>query len=132
MTQQPQLAEEAAKLIENEFPMLAGVDDLADRLAVSKCHLIRCFTAYYGISPGRQLTAVRLAAVQDYLARSDYTVEMIAGLTGFACGNYLCKVFRRSVGISPGEYQRRCHLTAPLNPADKQRFAARSEDISFI
>lgn len=122
------LAAQAAELIETEFPLLAGVDDLADRLAVSKCHLIRCFTAVLGTSPGKALTAMRLSAVRAYLESGDYTVETIAGLTGFACGNYLCKVFRKAHGLSPGQYRQRYRGTGQQSAA----LVRRSQDISFV
>lgn len=124
---QTTLVEGAAELIELEFPMLAGVDDLADRLGVSKCHLIRSFTAERGISPGRYLIATRLQAVKSYLATSRFSVETIAGLTGFACGNYLAKVFRRETGCSPSEY-RRLHG----GTIDGSLLQRRSDDISYI
>lgn len=122
------LAQQAAEVIENEFPMLAGVDDLADRLAVSKCHLIRRFTAERGISPGKYLTATRIAAVRAYLETEQHSVETIAGLTGFACGNYLAKVFRKACGLTPCAYRER-YRGAMGGDTQLQR---RSEDISFV
>ena len=125
---QKQLCAQAVELIERDFPMLAGVDDLADRLAVSKCHLIRCFSSQMGISPGKYLTGIRLAAVQEHLTQSDHNLDTIAGLTGFACGNYLCKVFRKAFGISPMDYRQQHRGSL----GDSAQLRRRSEDISFV
>lgn len=126
--QETELVRQAADIIENDFPMLAGVDDLAQRLAVSKCHLIRCFTGARGIPPGKHLVQTRLDAVKAYLAEEDYTVETIAGLTGFACGNYLSKVFRKATGMSPCEWRR----TAQKNAPHAGELLRRVKDISYL
>lgn len=96
----------AVAIIEKEFPVIEGIEHLAEKISVSKCHLIRCFTAQMGVSPGKYLTNVRINAAKDYLATQDHSVEAIAGLVGYACGNYFSKVFRKSTGMSPSTYRR--------------------------
>ena len=96
----------ALELIHSEFPYLLGVDDLADRLGVSKSHLIREFHRAEGIPPGKYLELVRIEAAKRFLIQQDYPVSTVAGLVGYANGNYFCKVFRRVEGLSPGEYRR--------------------------
>ena len=119
------LAMQAKRLIEEEFPYLDGVEDLADRIAVSKCHLIRCFSREFGISPGQYLIRTRVDAARKYLLEREYSVEMIAGLVGFSNGNYFCKVFRRLNGISPGEYRR-------TSPASASRGEIPGEDKTYM
>lgn len=126
MTKSDELTEQAYELIAGEYHLLAGVDDLADRLGVSKCHLIRCFTARYGHSPGKSLINTRIAAACNYLRSSEYTVDAIAGLTGFACGNYMAKVFRRVTGLTPTQY-RATHSGGNLPSAP-----ARNDDIYYV
>lgn len=128
MEQYGELTQHAILLMEKEFPLLEGIDDLADRLGVSKCHLIRVFKNDTGTSPGKYLCDVRLSAVRAYLSTTDYNVETIAGITGFACGNYLCKVFRKNVGVSPLAYRSK-NSDAKAKENDLQR---RSDDLSFI
>ena len=54
------LVEAAVGIIQEEFPFLEGLDELAQRLEVSKAHLIRCFTKQTGVSPGRYITHLRV------------------------------------------------------------------------
>ena len=61
------LVREAVILIKREYPYLAGMEDLAQRLAVSKCHLVRVFGESIGLSPGKYLTLVRVEAAKFYL-----------------------------------------------------------------
>jgi transcriptional regulator GlxA family with amidase domain len=44
--------------------------------------------------------------VTRLLAGTDEKLETIARQTGFADANHLCKVFRRHLQVSPGEYRK--------------------------
>jgi AraC-like DNA-binding protein len=43
-------------------------------------------------------------------------LEMIAGMTGFSGANYLCRVFKREVGVSPAAWRA---AAAPLPAVPK-------------
>ena len=95
------LVAEAVESIRNNYMALYGVEDLAEALGVSKCHLVRVFSAEMGTSPGKFLTHTRIEAAKLLLMDREYNLEMIASLCGFSGANYLCRVFRREVGTSP-------------------------------
>lgn len=40
------------------------------------------------------------------LLNTNEKLEIIANRNGFSSGNYFCKVFKKSVGMSPNEYRR--------------------------
>ncbi len=102
----PALIQNAMELMENEYAYLEGIEDLANRLGVSKCHLIRSFSDETGKTPGQYLTDVRIRVARFYLENREYSLETIAGLTGFSGSNYFCRVFRKTVGMSPGQYRK--------------------------
>ena len=99
------LVAEAVQSIRTNYMALYGVEDLADALGVSKCHLVRQFSAEMGVSPGKYLTHIRIEAVKALLLDREYNLEMIASLCGFSGANYLCRVFRREVGTSPAAWR---------------------------
>ncbi|MFR9190560.1 MAG: helix-turn-helix transcriptional regulator [Anaerotruncus massiliensis (ex Togo et al. 2019)] len=111
-----ELVQGAIDLIRSEPAFLAGVDELAEKLGVSKSHLIRTFTAEVGESPGKFLQRERIDAAKLLLLNREYPVETVANMTGYAGANYFCKVFRRLTGESPGEY--RARASAPLPGRD--------------
>lgn len=110
------LVAEAVQSIRTNYMALYGVEDLADALGVSKCHLVRQFSAEMGISPGKYLTRTRIEAVKLLLLDREYNLEMIASLCGFSGANYLCRVFRRETGATPAAWR---EAAAPHAPAKR-------------
>ena len=100
----PPLVEAAVGIIQEEFPFLEGLDELAERLEVSKAHLIRTFTLKTGVSPGRYITHLRVEYAKLLLRGEDPSISYVAEASGFANANYFAKVFRRETGMSPSEY----------------------------
>ena len=98
------LVEAAVGIIQEEFPFLEGLDELAQRLEVSKAHLIRTFTRQTGVSPGRYITHLRVEYAKLLLRGEDASITYVAEASGFANANYFAKVFRRETGMAPSEY----------------------------
>lgn len=98
------LVESALAIIREEFPFLEGLDDLAERLEVSKAHLSRSFVRKTGISPGRYITQMKIGYAKLLLQDPDTSVTYAAEASGFANANYFAKVFRKETGMSPSEY----------------------------
>ena len=106
------LLRDAIAMMEEDYHVLSGVEELGDRLGVTKHHLIRLFTAYEGISPGQYLQQVRIDNAKLLLRHRDYSVEAIACMVGYSGSNYFCKVFKRATGESPGEFRDRSRAVA--------------------
>ena len=118
----PPLVETAIEDIRQNYAGLYGVEELSERLGVSKSHLVRTFTAAVGVPPGRYLTTVRVEAAMRLLLHREYTLDVIASLCGFSGANYLCRVFKKETGQSPAQWRALAGQTArPLSPAESQR-----------
>ncbi len=105
--ERPLLVEAAVSIIQDEFATLEGMDELAERLEVSKGYLSRIFTETVGVSPGKYLIRMRIACAKELLLDPDMTVTFAAEACGFSCANYFAKAFRRETGMSPTEYVKR-------------------------
>ena len=101
----PPLVAAAIEDIRRNYAGLDGVEELSERLGVSKSHLVRAFTAALGVSPGRYLTSVRIEAAMRLLLHREYTLDVIASLCGFSGANYLCRVFKKTTGQSPTQWR---------------------------
>lgn len=117
----PLLVEEALRDIRSNYAGLYGVEELSEKLGVSKSHLVRSFTAAMGISPGRYLTKVRIDAVKNLLLHREYSLEVIASLTGFSGANYLCRVFKKETGQSPAQWRAAVGRAAAPGTAESAR-----------
>jgi AraC-like DNA-binding protein len=83
------------------------LDDLAEAAMFSKFHFSRMFLSATGISPGRFLSALRLAKAKELLLTTDWNVVDIGIRVGYASVGTFSTRFSRSVGLSPTEYRRR-------------------------
>ncbi len=120
-TEYSPLVRDAIAIMREEFAFLGGVEELAQRLGVTKSHLIRMFTADTGESPGKFLQSVKLDNAKLMLQNRDYSIEMVADMAGYSGANYFCKVFRRATGESPGEYRARNLAPAALDLENQRR-----------
>ena len=124
----PPLVQEAMEDIRANYAGLYGVEELSERLGVSKSHLVRMFTAALGIPPGRYLTKVRVEAAMRLLLHREYTLDVIASLCGFSGANYLCRVFKKETGHSPAQWRA---MAGPSAPASPRRRASASRSSTF-
>ncbi|MGM9617382.1 helix-turn-helix domain-containing protein [Butyricicoccus sp.] len=119
----PLLVQAAIGIIQEEFARIDGVDEIADRLEVTRNHLIRLFTPAVGISPGRYLKLRRIAYAKELLMEPDMSVSLAAVLSGFSNTNYFAKVFRKETGTSPREYMA-AHAGTIYKPGHRQMDAS--------
>jgi LacI family transcriptional regulator len=87
-----------------------GVESLCNRAAVSRRTLERWFDAHLGHSPSDEILRVRLDRVKELLRTTDLPLEEIVSLAGFTYVKSLYRVFKTTIGQTPGEY-RRAHRT---------------------
>lgn len=106
------LLQDAIAMMEEDYHVLSGVEEIGDRLGVTKHHLIRLFSGYAGISPGQYLQQVRIHNAKLLLRNREYSVETIACMVGYSGSNYFCKVFKRATGETPGEFRDRSRAVA--------------------
>lgn len=95
----------AAEIMEEEYPRLTGIEELAARLDLSPEHLSRAFKDEMGRAPLSYLTGLRLQSAMNDLLGTEWSIDSIARKNGFSNGNYFAKIFRKHVGISPGSYR---------------------------
>ncbi len=83
-----------------------SVDDVLDRLNVSRSMLQRLFRNELGQTILGAITAARMQRVKQLLGETDLSLTDIADRAGFAYVEYLSTSFRRQTGQSPSEFRR--------------------------
>jgi len=81
------------------------VSVLSRKAGYSREHFTRLFTRETGVSPGIYFTNLRLKEAQALLRGTDMTLKEIAEKTGFCDANYLCRLFRKQLKMTPTEYK---------------------------
>jgi AraC-like DNA-binding protein len=89
---------------------------LAAVAGLSKYHFQRLFTATYGRSPAAYVSERRIERAQDLLRATNLTVTEICHAVGFSSLGSFSSTFRRIVGETPSEFQRRYAAGAPHIP----------------
>jgi AraC family transcriptional regulator len=80
---------------------------LADSAQVHETHLARAFRKRHGCTVGEYLRRLRVDAAAAGLEQSERPVSEIAAECGFYDQAHLCRVFKRTYGVSPTEYRER-------------------------
>jgi AraC family transcriptional regulator len=78
---------------------------LAQEVGVHPVYLARSFRRYYGRTVTDYLHQLRVLAAAERLAAGDGAVAAIAADAGFADHSHLCRIFRRTLGVSPTAFR---------------------------
>ena len=96
----------ALEYMENEFAILNGINELADKLDISLSHFTREFTKETGINPIKYLTNIRMQNALQLLINTDLPINEIGLKCGFSCGNYFSKIFKKYNNLSPNQFRK--------------------------
>ena len=104
--------------IQTQLELSLTVEDMAVEAGMSVNSLIVHFARVTGFTPAQYLLCQRLRRACWFLMNRPLSIAEIAFATGFSSHAHLCAIFRRKVGMSPGEWRRR-HRSDIL-PADEE------------
>lgn len=96
----------ACEFLCDELARNVTLDELAAAAGVSRFRVVRLFTAAVGLPPHRFQIAQRIKLARRLL-ESGAGVSEAAARTGFFDQSHLHRHFRRSLGTTPREYERR-------------------------
>jgi transcriptional regulator GlxA family with amidase domain len=82
-----------------------ALDELAAEAGLSRFHFLRVFSKATGQTPHAFLINQRVNRAQALLRAGERAAE-VAVACGFADQPHLTRVFRRIVGVTPGQYAR--------------------------
>lgn len=82
-----------------------SVEDLADKLNVSRVQLYRKVKAIIGINISDHINNVKLEKAAELLKSNTMNISEIAYSLGFSSPNYFSTAFKNKFGISPKEYK---------------------------
>lgn len=102
--------EKAERFIDEHFPSIDSLQEVAAHVGISHDHLRHRFKAARGRSLVRHLNEVRVARARLLLSNSPLPLKQIATLCGFRDEYYFSAAFRKLTAESPGGYRTRAAL----------------------
>ena len=103
----------AVRLIRESACKGLTVSEIARRTAVSRSVLERGFHKYLGRTPQAEIRLVQINRIKELLFQTELPLSRIAELTGYDHPEYMCVVFKREVGCTPGHYRQQSRLANP-------------------
>lgn len=97
---------EAIRFIRDHFCEPIQVNDILDRIPISRRALEHRFRELLGRTPHQEILRRRIDKVRYLLSSSDMPLSQVARMTGFSNQEYLSVAFRRVVGTPPGAYRK--------------------------
>ena len=98
---------ELMAFIQTQLELPLTVEDMAAEIGMSVNSLIVHFARATGYTPAQYVLRQRLRRACWFLMNRPLSIAEIAFATGFSSHAHLCAIFRRKVGMSPGEWRRR-------------------------
>ncbi|MCG7574382.1 GlxA family transcriptional regulator [Phaeobacter sp. CNT1-3] len=96
----------AIQIMEQEIEEPLSMEEIADRLGVSRRQVERLFKRYLNQSPISYYNDLRLSRAYGMLNETDLTVTEIAAATGFRSSSHMARVFREKYGSSPNAHRK--------------------------
>lgn len=93
--------------IQTQLEVPLTVEDMAAQAGMSVNSLIVHFARATGRTPAQYVLHQRLRHACWFLMNRPLSIAEIAFATGFSSHAHLCAIFRRKVGMSPGDWRRR-------------------------
>ena len=94
--------------INNHFQTVS-MKELASEFGYNESYLSTLFSEKTGQSFSDYIVHLKIGKAREYLKNTDYTNERIAMLCGYTSADHFTRRFKKTEGITPGEYRRRCH-----------------------
>jgi transcriptional regulator GlxA family with amidase domain len=91
---------------------------IADSIACNADYLGRAFWAAFNETPTDHIHRLRIDRARVLLRSANHSIERVGAEVGFSDERYFRRIFRRRVGLTPGQFQR---LHAPRGEKAAER-----------
>ena len=101
----PEKMQEILNYVDEEYANIRFIEEIADKFHISIPTLNRWFREYVHLSPGKLLTAKKLAYAEKLL-RSDRSVADVCYTAGFSDCSRFISAFKSKYGLTPLQYKK--------------------------
>ncbi|MGI6143454.1 MAG: helix-turn-helix domain-containing protein [bacterium] len=108
VTTQRAAIKQAKRYMSQHFGKQITLEEISRRVHLSPYYFSRLFKEREGLTFIEYLTSLRIEEAKRLLLKTEDKIEVIAQTVGYGEANYFSRLFKRKVGMSPGEYRKRC------------------------
>ncbi len=101
----PNIVKKALKEIEQNYYKSIKLDNIAEKINISKYYLSRLFKKHTGYSPHEYLINYRLTRAKDLLKTTSLPIYKIADKVGFNSSSHFIKIFKKETGTTPLKFR---------------------------
>jgi LacI family transcriptional regulator len=94
------------RFIAEKAPEGISVENVVAHASISRSTLERRFSATVGRSIKSEINRIRLLHLKELLSNTNYSLDKIARMVGFAHSEYMITFFKKAVGTTPGDYRK--------------------------
>jgi AraC-like DNA-binding protein len=100
-----ELVKSVIKYLDDNYRSKIRVEDLSRKAMLSRAYFSRIFKALTGITCINYINGLRVKKAIELLKNSEMNITEVCYQSGFEDTAYFCKLFKKTVGISPKEYR---------------------------
>lgn len=98
---------EVREYLGQHFSEKISLEHLSDQFFINKFYLTRLFKEQFGVSVNSYLLQARITHAKQLLRFTNLSIEEIGQKCGMNDANYFSRMFKKTEGITPGEYRRK-------------------------
>lgn len=100
------LSRHIVRYLENNYHREIPLQELADEVGFNKNYICSAFKRDTDMTIGNCTTAIRIRKAAELISFSDMNLSQVAEATGFINQSHFNRIFKKVVGIPPGQYRR--------------------------
>ncbi len=98
------------QIYDSDYATSHPLDELEQRLGISKYRLCRDFSKYIGTSPIQYLNQIRLSEARHLLRTTDLTIREVGLTVGIENTTHFINLFKKNTGITPRQFRQNLKL----------------------
>jgi YesN/AraC family two-component response regulator len=102
----PEAVQQTRRYIDRHFREPLSLEELADRIHLSKYHLSHTFKKYMGVPVNEYIILSRISYAKELLRFSRLSVSEITYEIGFNQPSYFIRTFKERESLTPSQYRR--------------------------
>jgi LacI family transcriptional regulator len=114
-------AAEAIRFVRDHACKRVSIEEITKHLCASQRTVQRWFRKHLGHSISSEIIRIQVEQVQELLRTTAMTLEEISQVAGFAYVESMQRIFKRIVGMTPGQYRKQTRYSVWPTNFEKQR-----------